>query len=257
MLTWDCKIPGKEGAWRGNCGRWGAPRGSTRCSESRSLHPHLAGRADTDWAGGIYPVTMTFSPDYPQQPPVCHFPPGAAGRRATRQQSLPARARMAAPPPCAPPRSAPHPRPLPLAPPPPHSAGFLHVNVFPEGVVCLSILSDDSDFGGAWKPSLGIKQVGALDRLCWGRRLLGFRGACAVRGPHPSRQLPRPRPGRCPKHCSPPRCGCTGPSGGAGAAGHALHWQPRTGLRVPPVCDAESGVQQVGGGWCACGVGQK
>nr|XP_043634466.1 SUMO-conjugating enzyme SCE1-like isoform X2 [Erigeron canadensis] len=30
----------------------------------------------TDWEGGNYPVTMTFSNNYPSIPPVCKFPPG-------------------------------------------------------------------------------------------------------------------------------------------------------------------------------------
>ncbi|GMK56012.1 hypothetical protein CspeluHIS016_0210680 [Cutaneotrichosporon spelunceum] len=42
MMVWDVGIPGKEG---------------------------------TDWAGGIYVVTMTFPDDYPTKPPKCKFTP--------------------------------------------------------------------------------------------------------------------------------------------------------------------------------------
>ncbi|CAK9781863.1 unnamed protein product [Cutaneotrichosporon oleaginosum] len=42
MMVWDVGIPGKEG---------------------------------TDWAGGLYVVTMTFPDDYPTKPPKCKFTP--------------------------------------------------------------------------------------------------------------------------------------------------------------------------------------
>jgi hypothetical protein len=31
--------------------------------------------------------------------------------------------------------------------------------VYPDGKVCLSILNDDPDLGGAWRPSITVKQV--------------------------------------------------------------------------------------------------
>ena len=42
LLVWHCGIPGKEG---------------------------------TNWEGGVYPLTMTFSQDYPTKPPKCEFRP--------------------------------------------------------------------------------------------------------------------------------------------------------------------------------------
>lgn len=40
LLTWHCRVPGKEG---------------------------------TIWEGGVYPVKLAFSTDYPTRPPVCSF----------------------------------------------------------------------------------------------------------------------------------------------------------------------------------------
>jgi ubiquitin-conjugating enzyme E2 I len=31
----------------------------------------VPGKSDTDWEGGVYKVTMEFSPDYPSVPPKC------------------------------------------------------------------------------------------------------------------------------------------------------------------------------------------
>ncbi|KAL6652186.1 hypothetical protein ACP70R_011111 [Stipagrostis hirtigluma subsp. patula] len=73
LMVWKCVIPGKEG---------------------------------TDWEGGYFPLTLTFSEDYPSRPPTCKFP-----------------------------------------------EGFFHVNVFNNGVVCLSIL------GNGWKPSITVRQI--------------------------------------------------------------------------------------------------
>lgn len=42
LFKWKCGIPGKEG---------------------------------TDWAGGVYTLTMTFPDDYPNKPPKCQFSP--------------------------------------------------------------------------------------------------------------------------------------------------------------------------------------
>mmetsp|Transcript_16847 Transcript_16847/g.43690 ORF Transcript_16847/g.43690 Transcript_16847/m.43690 type:complete len:166 (-) Transcript_16847:135-632(-) len=42
MMQWKCVVPGKKG---------------------------------TDWEGGRYPVTLTFSSDYPTKPPMAEFPP--------------------------------------------------------------------------------------------------------------------------------------------------------------------------------------
>ncbi|KAL7714888.1 SUMO-conjugating enzyme UBC9 [Entamoeba marina] len=43
MLIWDCGIPGVR---------------------------------DTPWDGGMYPLTMEFTEDYPTRPPKCRFPKG-------------------------------------------------------------------------------------------------------------------------------------------------------------------------------------
>ncbi|BFU22006.1 ubiquitin-conjugating enzyme family protein [Entamoeba histolytica HM-1:IMSS-B] len=43
LLTWDCGIPGAKG---------------------------------TEWEGGIYPLTMEFTEEYPTRPPKCRFPKG-------------------------------------------------------------------------------------------------------------------------------------------------------------------------------------
>eukprot|EP00899_Mesostigma_viride_P014044 jgi/Mesvir1/22640/Mv14075-RA.1 len=43
MLCWKCKIPGPKG---------------------------------TPWEGGLYPLTLLFSEDYPSKPPKCSFPEG-------------------------------------------------------------------------------------------------------------------------------------------------------------------------------------
>mmetsp|Transcript_5741 Transcript_5741/g.9971 ORF Transcript_5741/g.9971 Transcript_5741/m.9971 type:complete len:163 (-) Transcript_5741:429-917(-) len=37
--------------------------------------------------------------------------------------------------------------------------GFFHMNVYPEGEVCLSILNDDTDMCGQWSPSISVKQI--------------------------------------------------------------------------------------------------
>jgi len=36
----------------------------------------IPGRAATPWEGGVYPLTMEFSEDYPTKPPTCRFPKG-------------------------------------------------------------------------------------------------------------------------------------------------------------------------------------
>ena len=38
-------------------------------------------------------------------------------------------------------------------------AGFFHPNVYPSGKVCLSLLSNDSEMGGTWAPSVSINQL--------------------------------------------------------------------------------------------------
>eukprot|EP01116_Phalansterium_solitarium_P024304 TRINITY_DN8877_c0_g1_i2.p1 TRINITY_DN8877_c0_g1~~TRINITY_DN8877_c0_g1_i2.p1 ORF type:complete len:159 (-),score=6.66 TRINITY_DN8877_c0_g1_i2:174-650(-) len=42
LMVWECGIPGKPG---------------------------------TNWEGGVYPLTMEFTEDYPSKPPKCKFPP--------------------------------------------------------------------------------------------------------------------------------------------------------------------------------------
>ncbi|CAL5219447.1 g1280 [Coccomyxa viridis] len=34
---------------------------------------HIPGKADTDWDGGYFPLSMEFSEDYPAKPPKCKF----------------------------------------------------------------------------------------------------------------------------------------------------------------------------------------
>mmetsp|Transcript_111178 Transcript_111178/g.166548 ORF Transcript_111178/g.166548 Transcript_111178/m.166548 type:complete len:157 (+) Transcript_111178:42-512(+) len=36
----------------------------------------IPGKADTLWEGGIYPLTCTFTEEYPSKPPKCQFPAG-------------------------------------------------------------------------------------------------------------------------------------------------------------------------------------
>eukprot|EP01098_Paradermamoeba_levis_P001545 TRINITY_DN1181_c0_g1_i5.p1 TRINITY_DN1181_c0_g1~~TRINITY_DN1181_c0_g1_i5.p1 ORF type:complete len:158 (-),score=19.50 TRINITY_DN1181_c0_g1_i5:164-637(-) len=36
----------------------------------------IPGKAETNWEGCIYPLTMEFSEDYPSKPPKCKFPAG-------------------------------------------------------------------------------------------------------------------------------------------------------------------------------------
>lgn len=35
----------------------------------------LTGKDNTDWAGGLYKVSMEFSEEYPSKPPKCKFVP--------------------------------------------------------------------------------------------------------------------------------------------------------------------------------------
>ncbi|KAI3784960.1 hypothetical protein L1987_44068 [Smallanthus sonchifolius] len=39
-------------------------------------HCTIPGKIGTDWEGGHYPITLSFSEDYPNKPPVCKFPQG-------------------------------------------------------------------------------------------------------------------------------------------------------------------------------------
>ena len=50
MLVWDCGVPGKKGVQTILC-----------------LHLTLK----TIWEGGLFPVTMVFSANYPSTPPLC------------------------------------------------------------------------------------------------------------------------------------------------------------------------------------------
>jgi ubiquitin-conjugating enzyme E2 I len=36
----------------------------------------IPGKADTNWAGGMYPLDIIFSEGYPAKPPLCKFPAG-------------------------------------------------------------------------------------------------------------------------------------------------------------------------------------
>lgn len=66
----------------------------------------IPGKKGTIWEGGVYPVTLYFTRNYPIQPPTCMFP-----------------------------------------------MGFYHVNVYPKGHICLSILSID------YRPSLTLREI--------------------------------------------------------------------------------------------------
>jgi len=48
------------------------PDGSTNLFRWRCGIP---GKAGTDWAGGVYTLTMQFPEDYPNKPPKCQFVP--------------------------------------------------------------------------------------------------------------------------------------------------------------------------------------
>ncbi|GBF95023.1 SUMO-conjugating enzyme-like [Raphidocelis subcapitata] len=37
--------------------------------------------------------------------------------------------------------------------------GFFHPNVFENGQICLSLINDDPDLGGAWRPAVTNKQI--------------------------------------------------------------------------------------------------
>ena len=36
----------------------------------------IPGKEGTIWGGGLFPLTMEFSEDYPHKPPKCKFPAG-------------------------------------------------------------------------------------------------------------------------------------------------------------------------------------
>eukprot|EP00850_Spirogloea_muscicola_P006806 SM000033S12327 [mRNA] locus=s33:260826:261798:+ [translate_table: standard] len=78
-MTWQCTLPGKKGV-RG-LGRaritLSRCRGHRPCGTSLGYLEPIAGgvaRAQTDWDGGHYPLTIHFSEDYPSKPPKCKFP---------------------------------------------------------------------------------------------------------------------------------------------------------------------------------------
>eukprot|EP00955_Chlamydomonas_euryale_P052333 355127-Chlamydomonas_euryale.AAC.10 len=48
--------------------------------------------------------------------------------------------------------------------------GFLHPNVYPEGLVCLSILNGDPEMGGQWAPALTVGQVSLVVVVAEGSR---------------------------------------------------------------------------------------
>ena len=72
----------------------------------------IPGPANSDWAGGVYPLRMTFSEDFPVTPPHCQFP-----------------------------------------------KGFFHINIYPSGGVCLSIINPEAADKSDWKPSITIPQI--------------------------------------------------------------------------------------------------
>ncbi|GAB4816303.1 hypothetical protein N2152v2_003349 [Parachlorella kessleri] len=37
---------------------------------------YIPGKEKTEWQGGLYPLSMEFTEDYPAKPPKCKFPPG-------------------------------------------------------------------------------------------------------------------------------------------------------------------------------------
>lgn len=87
ILKWNCGIPGKD---------------------------------KTLWAGGVYPLTLTFTEDYPAKPPKCAFSPPLF-----------------------------HPNGL------FYNLFLFYLIVFPSGTVCLSILNEDKD----WSPGITIPQI--------------------------------------------------------------------------------------------------
>lgn len=113
----------------------------------------IPGREGTDWAGGVYPVTLEFSDDYPAKPPKVGVSSVFRGWRCSPCVGAPAgavgegeRGRCATPDTPTPPRPRAQCR-LP--------AGFFHPNIYPSGTVCLSILSEED----GWRPSLTVKNV--------------------------------------------------------------------------------------------------
>lgn len=69
---------------------------------------HIPGKEGTIWEGGLYPLTLEFSEEYPAKPPRCKFP-----------------------------------------------EYFFHPNVYPSGLVCLSILNENE----GWRPNITVKQI--------------------------------------------------------------------------------------------------
>jgi ubiquitin-conjugating enzyme E2 I len=65
-------------AWRRDhpVGFYARPRNKgDGSSELMVWEAGVPGKAGTDWEGGVYKVTMEFSPEYPSKPPKCKFVP--------------------------------------------------------------------------------------------------------------------------------------------------------------------------------------
>ena len=109
----------------------------------------IPGKAGTLWEGGVYPLTIEFSDDYPAKPPKVGER-GGGGRerdkereRSTAGHSLFFPNQNQPPPPLFPPPQCKFP------------PSFFHPNVYPSGTVCLSILNEDD----GWRPSLTVRNI--------------------------------------------------------------------------------------------------
>ncbi|KZV22604.1 hypothetical protein F511_02621 [Dorcoceras hygrometricum] len=70
---------GEEQAWRKNHPHGFVAKLETLADGTVNMmvwHCTIPGKAETDWDGGYYPLTMHFSEDYPSKPPKCKFPQG-------------------------------------------------------------------------------------------------------------------------------------------------------------------------------------
>ena len=113
MLHWQCRIPGKAG---------------------------------TIWEGGVYPLDLIFSEDYPSQPPIAKVLRTSITAGAAPAAGSVAEGMMAVP-----------------AQFPP---GFFHVNCYDTGRVCLSIINPPSEKGTCVALTLPSSPPRGIPVLC-------------------------------------------------------------------------------------------
>ena len=85
----------------------------------------------TIWEGGVYPLTMQFTEEYPDKPPKCSFPKGICQFSFFFFLIISIFSNLSS------------------------KLGFFHPNIYPSGTVCLSLLNEEKD----WKPSITLKQI--------------------------------------------------------------------------------------------------